>query len=686
MILTLICITILLPVNIAATYNTGRKWPPTPGLGFLTLSAINYPNQSSYNDIWYWCPTIASWLFSVIVVGQMMRSSNRFLRLREKYHTTFERSLSKIEDLVSRTLLIRVDKAVISQEDDKIKYLIDHFSNVTCQHIVLGRYNEHIDYLLKDYQKIIKKTEAAVKRKEQAIHLIKRSLFNEEKTIDDYKNQAAALCQLIQRSCSQLKDVSYLFVIYPSKKTAYKAYNLLKKKTKTEHRLIQKISLAPHPEDIIWSSMHLDQETLQLKSWYGHGLMFSFFFLGLIPTAIVASFSNLINFLRFFGRTSTSLNEYRVYLEIMQSYFAPWIMFLSLVVSIRLLSWISQQQAYKTESTRSQSTLLKSYLFFIIDHIFAFTAFNTMIGIVGQITDLTRPSNGINRAMLSRYVFQIGKNMASSAIYWINYACVNMVGLVFSLVRPLTLLTKSDDSGGFKFSKNYALILSVFTVTLGYSVAAPIVLPFSFIYFNMATLVFKYELIYIYSFKLDTRGKAWPLLYAITVTSVIVFQLIMITSLILKGGLLQVYSLIPLPILTGTALFFYSRYLYRCMSLPFVSDSHTQSRQLEADRDWIKEVYKDPLLSDPLFDKFAQKESTTGPKQEESLNDTKDKPYPLEPNVPYNPYFEGPSTATEQEPSAPALYSILQEDQNDLSIGLPTYTYDGTCHSVPQKE
>ncbi|KAI9248761.1 late exocytosis, associated with Golgi transport-domain-containing protein [Sporodiniella umbellata] len=168
-IMTLICVSVLLPLNVVASYHTGI-WPPSPGLNFLTLSNINYPDHDSNSDVWFWCPSVACWLFSVIVVAQMVYSSNCFLIAREKYRTTLKKSASAIESLISRTLLIRVDR--ISQGDEKIKYVIDHFSNAICQQIVFGQYNERTAYLVKEYNKILQKLEIESQRKEKGIVIV----------------------------------------------------------------------------------------------------------------------------------------------------------------------------------------------------------------------------------------------------------------------------------------------------------------------------------------------------------------------------------------------------------------------------------------------------------------------------------------------------------------------------------
>ncbi|KAI9248762.1 hypothetical protein BY458DRAFT_52396 [Sporodiniella umbellata] len=435
--------------------------------------------------------------------------------------------------------------------------------------------------------------------------------------IEHYRTQIRSLEKSIQRSLVQLQNANYLFAVYADRQTAYKAYDALKVKKKEKHPLIYNVSFAPHPKDIVWKSMHLDTDSFRLKRRFGYALFISFLFVAMIPIAIIAAFSNLINILRICRKP---LGNYRVVVDLVQSYFAPWFMFILFAIAIWALRYITRQQACKTESGIEQSTIFKTYIFFVIDHLLAFTTFNSMIGILGQMTDMS-PFSSLNNLMVSNYIYQIGKNAASSSIYWISYTCINIVGLFFSFLRPSTLFMKKKETlENFVFSRNYALIISLFTSTLVYSVTAPIVLPFSFMYFGAATVVFKYELVYIYTVKADTYGRIWPMLYCVTIMSVIFFQLIMIATLRLKGGWFQVYSLIPLPILTSAALL-YTRVLSHRM---YVSTDGSTETEETISLYKIEEVFRDPILS-----KTSEAE-TAGP------SDTKNSIL----NMPYNPFFE----------------------------------------------
>ncbi|CEI92664.1 hypothetical protein RMCBS344292_06917 [Rhizopus microsporus] len=723
-IMTIGSMAILLPVNIVTALNTG-DWPPASILGFITTPSFYTSDQSDKSKIWYWCPTIAIWLYSILIVGHMIMASRSFLRLRKKYHTMLTKDSHRIEDAVSRTLLLYVNEpSKTTIEWDKIKCLVHQFSNTPSQRIATGSYNQHLTYLVQKYTSIVNKLEKSlvaylskVKKDQnddgaaEELDTFKRPIIKlgwwhqiKVDAIDYYTDQALTLSQSIKRNRNQLQNADHLFAIYADTYSAHQAYVSLLDKTTEQHALIQKVALAPHPKDIIWKNMTLDHDTRKLKRLFGHGLFLSSVFLASFPIAIVASLSNLINILRFFHKTRRTIANNRVILGVIQSYFTPWFMFFLFLISISLLRYITQQQGYRTKSMLEQKTLIRVFAFFVIDYLFIFTVFGVLIGILGQMTIMARLLHRERTTMLSRYVFQMGKNIIGICIHWINYICINCVGLAFQLLRPLALIKDKQDVSDFDFTKNYAMVLSIFVATLFSSAIVPIILPFALLYFGFATMVFKYELMYVYTVKVDTYGKTWPVLYCIILCSVIAFQLMMILVLSLKGALFQVYSLIPLPLLTCFPLVLHGKYLYRKihpLQLELNNDDNDSTEPKEInnptpndDRSarWIEKIYRDPVIRRPLIKpcipeeyrllipqvykhhrqhqlilkELFQMKSRKKSSRTNTINTTRKSKEEESERVyyvdPIDSYYDGPSSSSNStEPSAPDLEMILAE-------------------------
>lgn len=149
-----------------------------------------YGKQSKApNHRWYWAPTVATWLFSIIITYQMIYASKKFILFRQRYHFKREEltkmklaSMSPIEllqqqkqDLISRTLLVhyqnnnnhrksftRQQKSATKQamiRNEGIKKLVDSLSTLPCQQVLIGKYNSKVTLQTKDYNRIIKTLE-----------------------------------------------------------------------------------------------------------------------------------------------------------------------------------------------------------------------------------------------------------------------------------------------------------------------------------------------------------------------------------------------------------------------------------------------------------------------------------------------------------------------------------------------
>ncbi|KAG2229271.1 hypothetical protein INT48_003865 [Thamnidium elegans] len=652
-VITLISVFIFIPVNVVATFSTGN-WPPV-GLEFLSISAMNYQYGKQIeepNHDWYWSPTVASWMFSTIVIWEMIHASRKFILFRQKYYMRQEEatktqlpSMSPTEllqhqkqELISRTLLVHFiipDKKTPRQvlgdnhdivPDDFVKTMVNSISTVPCQQVLV------------EDGSTAKRPQIRLNWKLERTDAIKY-----------YTERALLFESAIRRNRLKLSKNNYGWVIYPTKELAQEAFLSIEKSTRQQNfdclpkSHVDRIRLAPHPDDIVWENMSIDKHTDQLKHWFGYGLFFSIIFAWSIPIATLGIMSNLINMIRLFPKSDQILKQNELTTGLTQSYLTPCLMVLFYFGLPDLLHFVSRQQAFKTETVVQQKTLSKLYAFFIINNMFIFTLVSIMVGIVGQIGALTM-AGSLTDKRISQYIVQIAKNMSDVSSFWINYICIRSVGIIFELLQVVPLLSLILFRGKgwfgytprqlekitgppplFKFAKHYGVTISFFTAALVYSVIAPISLPFAVIYFGLATTTFKYKLMYIYVTKVETHGKIWPLLYSIVMVSLFVFQCMMILILSLKAGMSQIYSLIPLPIITVLILIFYSRYLLKHNTLKTwielknsmannnnndsgsfnpsiieLSDMTTENCD-EKDTKLINLIYQDPSLDNQLW-------------------------------------------------------------------------------------
>lgn len=82
----------------------------------------------------------------------------------------------------------------------------------------------------------------------------------------------------------------------------------------------------------------------------------------------------------------------------------------------------------------------------------------------------------------------------------------------------------------------YAALVIKFLLGVCYSVAAPLILPFTALFFFIAYLVYKYQLIYVYETPLETGGTWWPKVFNLICICLGIFQLMTLGAILLITG------------------------------------------------------------------------------------------------------------------------------------------------------
>jgi hypothetical protein len=153
----------------------------------MSISAMNYQGgkQSKIaNKLWYWSPTVATYIFSTIVICQMIRSSEKFVLFRQRYYLKREELMEQQmassspsqllqqqkQELIDRTLLVHFEYTSLQRPahqtavptfaaNTELKQLIDSTTKSPCEQVLIGKYNSKLYQLVNDYNKIIIKLE-----------------------------------------------------------------------------------------------------------------------------------------------------------------------------------------------------------------------------------------------------------------------------------------------------------------------------------------------------------------------------------------------------------------------------------------------------------------------------------------------------------------------------------------------
>ncbi|KAJ3019596.1 hypothetical protein HKX48_001961 [Thoreauomyces humboldtii] len=86
------------------------------------------------------------------------------------------------------------------------------------------------------------------------------------------------------------------------------------------------------------------------------------------------------------------------------------------------------------------------------------------------------------------------------------------------------------------FGAVYASLLIKFLLGISYSVATPVILPFTSLFFFIAYLIYKYQLLYVYETPLETHGSWWPKVFNIVCICMGVFHIMTLGGILFVTG------------------------------------------------------------------------------------------------------------------------------------------------------
>ncbi|KAJ0053955.1 hypothetical protein Pint_03539 [Pistacia integerrima] len=161
----------------------------------------------------------------------------------------------------------------------------------------------------------------------------------------------------------------------------------------------------------------------------------------------------------------------------------------------------------------------------------------------------------------------IGVSIPMKATFFITYIMVDgWAGIASEILRlkPLVIFhlknmfivkTERDremamDPGSVDFPETLPSLQLYFLLGIVYAVVTPILLPFMLVFFALAYLVYRHQIINVYNQQYESAGAFWPHVHSRIIASLLISQLLLLGLLSTKEAANSTPLLIVLPILT----------------------------------------------------------------------------------------------------------------------------------------
>ncbi|KAL1924150.1 uncharacterized protein VTP21DRAFT_7185 [Calcarisporiella thermophila] len=568
--LTALGICVLIPINVVATMRTNGGEVPEGAIKLMSISAIR-------GDIrWFWAHVIMTWVFSGIILWFLYSMYRKHVELRRKYFLSEEYQAS----IHSRSLWAL--NAIQMQSDEQ---LADYFARIghPVQQAYMCRQVNDLPEKVEKHNLAVRKLEGALTKylkgenevaEKRPTHKVGGFLFCGGKKVDSieyYTNEIQRLEREIKLEREEVlfnMPLSHGFVKYPTISQTHGVARVLEGKPLPEKI---KVLLAPQPKDIIWENAVLPPAIRHTRKWLGVLFFVIFCFIWIIPLTMVSAVASINNIVKFFPFTKSFFESQKFLTGLIEAYMAPLVMAIFFMLLPVLLRFLSKKQGALTYTSLERHTLAKLFTFFILNNLVYYTLLTTLLSIFGQIRDAIG-SGQFNletiRSIVDRLnvLDSVASGLVSVSTFWINTISLRGFSIVIELAQVVALLLitlkkrllrltprelqELTQPLQFDYALNGNILLFFLTIGLIYSVIAPLVLPFTLVFFSLSYMVSRYQIIYVCRTKIETGGTIWRVLFNRIVFSLILYQIIMIGVMNIKGANYLSIILIPLPIIT----------------------------------------------------------------------------------------------------------------------------------------
>ncbi|KAE9586515.1 putative calcium-dependent channel, 7TM region phosphate [Lupinus albus] len=313
---------------------------------------------------------------------------------------------------------------------------------------------------------------------------------------------------------------------------------------------------APEPRDVYWQNLPIPYVSLTIRRLI---IAIAFFFLTfffMIPIAFVQTLASLDGIQKN-APWLTPLVKVPFVKSFVQGFLPGIVLKLFLIFLPTILMTMSKFEGFESISSLERRSASRYYIFCFVNiflgNILTGTAFQQLDSFIHQ------PAN--------QYPITIGTAIPLKASFFITYIMVDgwasiaaevlmLKPLIFYHLKNFFLVKTEKDReeamnpGSIGFNTGEPRIQLYFLLGLVYAAVTPSVLPFIIIFFGLAYIVFRHQIINVYNQEYESAAAFWPDIHFRIVFALIVSQIVLMGLLTTKKAVSSTPFLIVLPILT----------------------------------------------------------------------------------------------------------------------------------------
>ncbi|KAL9225665.1 hypothetical protein vseg_001561 [Gypsophila vaccaria] len=344
------------------------------------------------------------------------------------------------------------------------------------------------------------------------------------------------------------KECSAAFVIFRTRYAAACAAKALQ----SSNPMLWVTHLAPEPRDVYWQNLAIPYKQFWLRRTATFLATAAFLVFFLAPVTLVQSLANLTQLQQMFPFLR-GLLEKKYVSQLVTGYLPSVILVLFFYTVPPVMMLFSTIEGSISRSGRKRGACCK-VLFFTIWNVFFV---NIASGTVLNKLDVFSEPKSIPMQLASGAVPAAVKFFMTYVLTsgWTGLACelVQLFPLICNIIYKFILKKDYGPYDGgltFPYHTEFPRVLLFGLLGLNFAILSPLILLLLLVYYCLAFLVYRNQILNVYITEYDSGGKYWPIVHTSTIFSLVLAQIIAMGLFAMKKSTACLSFMVPLIILT----------------------------------------------------------------------------------------------------------------------------------------
>ncbi|KAI3465221.1 hypothetical protein Pfo_021884 [Paulownia fortunei] len=541
----IVCLFLVLPLNYFGSEMEHKQIPDEP-LNVFTIGNVKEGSR------WLWAHCLALYIISCCACILLYFEYKNITKMRLAHITASHSYPSHFTVIVRAIPWVQEE----SYNDTVTKFFTDFYASSYLSHQMVYQ-SGTVQKLMSDAEKMYKMLKSSHMEKHCGPRLMRCGFCGGTATSfkilsNEPKSSRGESC--FEGSDVRKKECGAALVFFRTRYAALVASEALQ----SPNPMSWVTDSAPEPHDIFWSNLCVPYRLLWIRriAVIVASIFFVIFFL--FPVVFTQSLVHLDKLKKIFPFLK-DIGQRKVLEQLITGYLPSVVFIIFLYIVPPLMMVFSTLEGAISRSGRKRSTCIK-VIYFVIWNVF-FANILTEAAIDHYQVSITKLGDAKHIPNL------LAKAVPATATFFMTYVLTSgWASLSCELIQPFPLLcnlfyrfilqNKDDSSyGTYTFPYHTEVPRVLLFVLLGFtcSILAPLILPFLLVYFVLAYLVYRNQMLNVYVTEYESGGLYWPIVHNTTIFSLVLTQIIALGVFGIKES--PVASGFTFPLIICTLLF-----------------------------------------------------------------------------------------------------------------------------------